>query len=108
MTQVLSLWRGWIEAPSAPSRSTATEIALGVAAAHGLTLAQLRAPTRRIAISHPRQEAMAALRAQRRPDGRPRFSYPWIARFFGLKDHATVIYGVRACLARAGPAPERP
>ena len=104
MTKRLSLWRGWIEAPSGPAQPTAADIALEVAAAYGLTLAELRSATRRTVIAHPRQEAMAALRAQQRADGRPRFSYPWIARFLGLKDHATVIYGVRAFEARAARA----
>ena len=99
MTLTLSLWRGWSQA--APTvRASAADIAAEVAEVHGLTLADLRTPTRRVAVSHPRQEAMAILRAQRRPDGRPRFSYPWIASFLGLKHHATVIYGVRAFNAR--------
>jgi chromosomal replication initiation ATPase DnaA len=100
MSHVLSLWRGWISVRARATPPTAADIALGVAEAHGLTLAQLRSATRRAAISRPRQAAMAALRAQRRSDGRPRFSYPWIARFFGLKHHATVIHGVRAHAAR--------
>jgi chromosomal replication initiation ATPase DnaA len=91
MTEMLSLWRGWIGRP--PAR-TAVAIAGTVAEAHGLTLQALRTASRRADIARARQEAMAALRAQTRPDGRPRYSFPWIARFFALS-HPTVIHGVR-------------
>ncbi len=91
MTKLLSLWRGWIAGP--PPR-TAISIASAVAETHGLTLQALRTGSRRARVAHARQEAMAALRAQTRPDGRPRYSFPWIARFFALS-HSTVIHGVR-------------
>jgi chromosomal replication initiation ATPase DnaA len=89
---MLSLWRGWI---ARPRPRTAAGIAGAVAEAHGLSLQALRTGSRRADVAHARQEAMAALRAQTRPDGRPRYSFPWIARFFALS-HPTVIHGVRA------------
>jgi len=92
MTEMLSLWRGWIVRPLP---RTAAAIAGAVAEAHGLTLKTLRTGSRRADIARARQEAMAALRAQTRPDGRPRYSFPWIARFFALS-HPTVMHGVRA------------
>ena len=101
MTELLSLWRGWITRPPPP---TAAAIARGVAEVHGLTLQTLRTGSRRSDVAHARQEAMAALRAQTRPDGQPRYSFPWIAHFFALS-HPTVIHGVRAHrqrVARAG------
>ena len=102
MTELLSLWRGWIVRP--PPR-TAAGIVGAVAEAHGLTLRTLRTASRRADVARARQEAMAALRAQTRPDGRPRYSFPWIARFFALS-HPTVIHGVRTHqgrLAKGGP-----
>lgn len=93
MTKRLSLWRGWIGSASQPP-AVAVRIAGAVAEAHGLTLAELRTACRRADIARARQEAMAALRAQMRPDGQPRYSFPWIARFFALS-HPTVIHGVR-------------
>ncbi len=103
MTSTLSLWRGWIERPV----RAAADIAGEAAGDHGLTLADLRAPTRRRAISRPRQAAMAALRAETRPDGTPRYSFAWIARFLGVKNHAAVIHGVRAHHARSAPKADR-
>ena len=99
MTKVLSLWRGWIGQAPAPSR-TAAGIVRAVAEAHGLTLEDLRAAGRRAGVARARQEAMAMLRAQTGTDGRPRYSFPWIARFFRVS-HPTVIHGVRAHHARA-------
>ena len=109
MNKVLSLWRGWIGSVQTPPH-TAAEIAGAVARAHGLTLDELKTASRRADIAGARQEAMAALRAQTGPDGRPRFSFPWIARFFALS-HPTVIHGVRAHRSRtagAGAQPEWP
>ena len=100
MNKVLSLWRGWI-GPVQTSPHTAANIAADVARAHGLTLEALKTASRRADIAGARQEAMAALRAQTGPDGRPRYSFPWIARFFALS-HPTVIHGVRAHRNRTG------
>ena len=85
----------------APSGSLAA-IAEEVASLHGLTVAELKSRTRRRRISHPRQQAMAMMRLQRRPDGSQRYSCRQIANFFGLKDHTTVVYAVRIHQARAG------
>ena len=98
--QMLSLWRG----PITPPPKSMAAIAAEIAQAHGLTLAQLCASDRRARIVHPRQAAMAAMREVRWSDGRRRYSFPQIARFFGLKDHTTVVYGVKAAaLRRAAP-----
>ena len=100
MTKLLSLWRGWIPRPTL---RTAAAIAGAVAEAHGLTLQALRTTSRRAEVARARQEAMAALRAQTRTDGRPRYSFPWIARFFALS-HPTVIHGVRSHRNRVAKA----
>ena len=85
---VLSLFRGLINVPQ-----SMREIATLVAERHGLTLEELRGPSRKHRVSRPRQEAMAFMRAE------GRFSYPQIARYFG-KDHTTVLHAVRAHAAR--------
>lgn len=96
--------------PSDPSirveraRASLAGIAAEVAELYGLSVSELRARTRRHDISHPRQHAMALMRAQTRPDGSPRYSCQQIANYFGAKDHTTVAYGVRAHLRRAGQA----
>lgn len=89
---VLSLYRGLIEV--IPPPPTMREIATEVATKHGLTLDELRGPQRARRFAHPRQEAFALAMAT------GRFSTPQVGRFFGDRDHATVIYGVRAYEAR--------
>jgi chromosomal replication initiation ATPase DnaA len=80
------------------TRPSKREIAEAVAAKHGLSLDELRSPTRKWRISHPRQEAYAACHAQQRGK-QDAFSYAAIGRFFG-RDHATVMWGVRQHQAR--------
>lgn len=80
---------------------TLVEIAFAVAAKHGVTTAELRTPigvgkSASWNISHPRQEAFWIARQQRCPDGSYRHSLPSIGRYFGGRDHTTVIYGIRA------------
>lgn len=87
LTHVLSLYRGLI--PVDPPKPTMKEIAILVAERHGVTLEDLRGPSRRLRASRPRQEAMALIMAQKR------YSYPQVGRFFN-RDHTTVIHGERA------------
>ncbi|WP_226552963.1 helix-turn-helix domain-containing protein [Celeribacter naphthalenivorans] len=75
--------------------NTASAIATRVAEKYGITLGDLRGPERTRNIAHPRQEAMAAIRA-----ARPDMSLPQIGRFFN-RDHTTVIHGIRAVEKRA-------
>ena len=100
MTPFLSLWRGSITPPSKSMAAVAAE----VAERHDLAVEALSVPTRTRRIAHARQEAMTAMRQIRRPDGRIRYSYGQIARFFGLSRHTTVIYAVKACGLRAARA----
>jgi hypothetical protein len=79
---------------------TLAEIALIVAIRHGLDVDDLRLPAsvpgaRVIEIAYPRQEAFWLARQQRRPNGEPRHSLPAIGKFFGGRDHTTILYGVR-------------
>ena len=76
------------------------EAASIVALEHGLTVAELRSRTRSWRIAHPRQAAMALMRAQTRPSGKPRFSYQQIARYFGMHNHSTCVHALRVIRAR--------
>lgn len=87
-----------LEEQSSTERMSA--IAWRVAHKHGLTLDELRARTSAYEISRPRQEAMYLMRLVCKAGGRPRYSYPRIAKFFGLQDHTTIMHGVRAHKAR--------
>jgi chromosomal replication initiator protein len=93
MSEVLSLWRGVVTIP--PPKPRMAEIAAMVAERHGLSLDTLRGPQRCRRVAHARQEAMALIYAQ------GRFSTPQIGRYFGDRDHTTVLYGINAHKARA-------
>jgi chromosomal replication initiation ATPase DnaA len=89
---LLSLWWGSITVRRRPS---ANDILVATCLKHGLTPEQLRTPSTARRFSWPRQEAMHLLRQIGR-------SYHDIARRLGLKDHTTVIQGVRSYRAREG------
>ncbi len=80
------------------------EAASIVARAHGLTVVELRSRTRSWRIAHPRQTAMALMRAQTRPSGKPRFSCLQIARYFGLRNHSTCVHALKAAQFRRSAA----
>lgn len=87
---LLSLWRGLIQPPrQVASLSLAREIATAVAAEHGLTFDELTTPSRARELVSIRWRAMAAIHAT------GRYSLPSIAAALGLKDHTTVINGLR-------------
>jgi chromosomal replication initiator protein len=67
----------------------AEKIVAEVAEKHGLTVADLKGPSQRHAIAHPRQEAMWRLYMT------GRYSYPAIGRLLGGRDHSTVMLGAR-------------
>jgi chromosomal replication initiator protein len=84
--------RDWIHfGPTGPSKIIAE-----IAAKHGLSLAEITSRDRCFRIAHPRQEAMYELRR------RTQLSLPQIAHRLGVKNHTTVIYGVRAHAKRMG------
>lgn len=80
---VLSLWRGWIKPPC-----TMAGILQEVAAAHDVTVEDLKGQCRHKWIVHPRQEAMWMMVQT------GRFSLPQIAVLFN-RDHTTVLHGWR-------------
>lgn len=75
-------------------------IAHDVAYSHGLLKDDLCAPdalgTRAKPLARARQEAFWQAYQVRYSDGRQRFSLPTIGRFFGGRDHTTVLHGIRA------------
>jgi len=81
------------EAPEWPMRRVARE----VAAAYGLTLADLQGPDQTIRMAHPRQEAMAKLYAL------GVYSMPQIGEFFN-RHHTTVLHSVRKYQERQAAA----
>ncbi len=85
-----------INSATGASARTLAAILGEIAALYGLSTQQLKQRTRRHDISHPRQHAMAVMRAEPGPDGRPRYSCQQIANYLGAKDHTTVAYGVQA------------
>ena len=71
-----------------------------VAARHGVSVQEMLEPdngttTKTPRLVRARHEAWWEARLQRAADGRPRFSYPMIGRFYGGRDHTTVMHGVR-------------
>lgn len=78
----------WFWIPPIPP-PTMREIATDVAQRHGVTLAELRGPCRAYRIAHPRQEAFALIKAAGRQ------SSPQIGRYFGGRDHSTVLHGIK-------------
>lgn len=86
--------------PPEPAKPTMLSIAEGVAEAYGISLDDLRSPSRLRRISHPRQEAMYLMRQVLWPDGTPRYSTTHIGQFFN-RDHTTAIFGIRAYKKRS-------
>jgi chromosomal replication initiator protein len=80
-------------------------IAAEVAKAHGLTVDDLKGASHRRHVAWPRQEAYARCYALRKHYG-DRYSLPRIGKFFGNRDHTTVLWGVRAFAARQAEAGE--
>lgn len=71
-----------------------------VSARHGVTPNDITSRSVKRSIAWPRQEVMWRLRSLKGPDGRPKHSYPAIAKALGVADHTTVIHGVRAYAKR--------
>lgn len=85
------------EAPAIP---TMREIAHRVAERNGVTVEDLRGPSRRRIHAWPRQEAMWLMHRVLTTKGTRRFSLPQIGYFLGDRNHATVIHGIRCHEAR--------
>lgn len=75
-------------------RLTGRQIIAVVASNHGLTVEDMKGPSRTKHISHVRQEAMWEIRQC------TKLSLPQIARLLGRTDHTTAWHGVKAHAAR--------
>jgi chromosomal replication initiator protein len=78
------------------SEPTMASIAADVAGKYGISIDALRSRDQTHDIAHPRQEAMYLMHKT------GRYSMPQIGRYFGGKDHTTVLHGIRAHAKRAG------
>lgn len=79
----------WLWSPRPSADHTMREIAARVAARHGTSLADLRGCSTQRSVAKTRHEAFAEIY------GLGRYSTTQIGRFFGDRDHTTVIYGIR-------------
>ena len=112
MKTFLSLWHGEVTVFDAlPSRRRPDEprpfavypvskaILAQTAEEHGITVGELRSGIGGGRSKHPRvvarYDAMSRLYRERRWDGRNKFSLPQIAGIMGMKDHTSVIHGLR-------------
>jgi chromosomal replication initiator protein len=66
----------------------------------GVPLPVLIGPCRCRRSAHPRQEVWRRLREVTGPDGKAAYSLPRIGRWFGGRDHTTILHGVRVATER--------
>lgn len=92
MSGMLSMWKG--EIPVTP-RAVSSTILAQVAYDHEVSVADMLSPARHRAVAYARFDAMSRLRALKTLDGTVRYSTPQIAKLLGLKDHTTVLNGLR-------------
>jgi chromosomal replication initiation ATPase DnaA len=84
----------------ASSATTMSTIAEVVCARHGIGLEQIRGSSRERHIAWPRQEAMWLIRQVRAGNGAARYSTTQIGRYFGGRDHTTVLHAIKSHEAR--------
>ncbi len=90
-------------------RATMSELITALAADAGISRTELCSRSRARRILRARQAAMAALRAIRRSDGRPRYSLERISHAFGFSSHTSALRGIAAHQRReAAGAPSTP
>jgi chromosomal replication initiator protein len=78
-----------------PPGNAMRRICEAVGRRYGVTVEELRGRDRLKLIVDARQEAMWLCRQERWPDGSAVFSYPAIGRWFGSRDHTTVMMACR-------------
>ncbi len=84
---------------------TMTRIIREVADQYGISTEDLEGRSPAPKWSHPRHEAMWRIRQVKRANGKPRYSFPTIARRFNQKNHTSALYGVIAHEARMNGEP---
>lgn len=93
---MISLWKHELAREPKP---TPRQIASEIAERHGYTLEDLKGQSRLRPLVHARQEAMATIYA------RCNVSTSWVGRFFGDRDHTTVIHAIRQVEKRSVKSP---
>lgn len=78
-----------------PRQSALGEVGAAVAERHGLSIKDLIGPSLKRPITLARQEAFWCCYQLRAASGARRFSQPQIGRFFGNRDHTTVLFGIQ-------------
>jgi len=81
---------------------TMREISKRVMQFYDLSEEEFFSKSRAYYISHPRQEFMWMARQVKYSTGKQRFSRPAIAKFLGMEDHTSIIYGERKHAERLG------
>lgn len=81
---------GEIEFPKAERRTILMIVTEALQAFPGVTIERIKGPSRNRAICRARMEAIYAVRMER-----PDLSYPAIGRWFGGRDHTTILHSVR-------------
>lgn len=74
---------------------TIGSVAIQVGGYYRISIDELRGPARTKEIVEARQAAFYSCREVRLENGLPRWSLPQIGRWFGGRDHTTVLHGVR-------------
>lgn len=98
MTQPVNITYNWSSSWSYKAAKPARRIraiAEEVAARHGYEVKDLIGPSRYKRLCAARFEAMWLARRERRADGLYLYSMPQIGRFFGGRDHTTVLNAIR-------------
>lgn len=90
---------GEIEFPKCDKRTILTIVTEVLQRFPGVTIPQVKGPTRHRDIVAARQAAMYAVRQERQD-----LSFPAIGRWFGGRDHTTVLHAVRKVEAAREPA----
>lgn len=83
-----------------PERKSMALITAEVATRHGVSIAEMvsnnNTTDRNLRLVRARQEAWWEIRQQRAEKGnRPRFSLPQIGKYYGDRDHTTIIPGIK-------------
>ena len=105
MTRVFSRCGPAANANGAGIPERVRQIIHEVAAQHGLTMADLIGPARQKIPSRARFAAYAVIRERVMIKGVPA-SYPQIGKWFGNRDHTSVLHGVKVALSGGCEPPE--
>jgi chromosomal replication initiator protein len=89
----VTLWPSRV--PFQPKPHRIVQIACEVATKHGVTVQDMRSQSRKMHLVRARNEAYARIYELRGEGNNTPFSLPAIGRYFGDRDHTTVLHGMR-------------